>query len=266
MLFILKHQAIYIYYDIIILEVVSLKNLLKDNKELMIQWDYDKNKNLDLNKITVGNKSKAWWICPNGHSYEQVIYSKSKGMGCPVCSNKLVLKGYNDIATTNPELLDEWDYDKNLINNITPYDITKGAEKKIWWICSVCGESYECFAYSKKKNTGCPYCSSKIIKKGLNDIFTKNPKLKECWDYKKNIQNGINPYEIGIKSHAKVWWICSNCKKEFKRSLSKIKDDVLCSKCSIDYGSVKRIQSLIKKNGSLIEVYPEIANEWNYSL
>ncbi len=56
----------------------------------MKQWDYEKNKDFDLNKITIGNKNKAWWICPKGHSYEQVIHSKSKGVGCPLCKNETI--------------------------------------------------------------------------------------------------------------------------------------------------------------------------------
>ena len=239
-----------------------MKNLLRDNKELMKQWDYSKNKEFDLNKITIGNKNKAWWICPKGHSYEQVIHSKSKGIGCPVCSNKLVLKGYNDIATTDPELLDEWDYEKNAANNITPYNITKGAERKVWWICKECNQSYECFAYSKKANAGCPYCSSKIIKKGINDLFTKNPKWKRNWDFK---NNKIDPYNLSSKSHKKAHWICNQCGKSFIRAISDIDSDiVLCKNCSISNGAKKRINTIISNNGSFLDNYPELAQEWDY--
>lgn len=240
-----------------------MSNLLKDNKELMKQWDYKKNRKYDLNKITVSNHNKAWWICPKGHSYEQAIHSKSKGIGCPVCSNKLVLKGYNDLATTNPELINEWDYDKNSINNVTPFNVTKGAEKKIWWICAKCNQSYECFAYAKKANVGCPYCSSKIIKKGLNDIFTKNPKLKKYWDYEKN---SINPYTIGICSHQKVFLICEKCGKSYLRALSKVKEDILCTKCSIENGAIKRIgKSNFGSKKDVSKYYPEILEYWDYS-
>ncbi|MBE6140105.1 MAG: hypothetical protein E7172_00985 [Firmicutes bacterium] len=244
------------------MEVINLSNLLKDNKLLMKEYDYEKNINMNLEKLTIGSHNKVWWICLNGHSFKQEIRSKAKGIGCPICNNKLVLKGYNDLATTNSKLLIEWNYEKNNLIGITPYNITKGAEKKVWWICNKCNQSYECFAYSKKENVGCPYCSSKIIKKGLNDIFTKKPNLEKSWDYNKN---NINPYTLSISSHKKVWWICNKCNKSFSRKISDIDSDVvLCKECSISDGAVKRVHTIIKNNGSLMDNYPNIAKEWDY--
>ena len=239
-----------------------MKKLLKDNLEVMKYWDYDKNDNSILDKVSTGSNKVVWWICKKNHSYSQSIHSKTKGIGCPICNNKLVLKGYNDLATTNPELLDEWNYNKNNLNNITPFNITKGAEKKVWWLCPKCNQSYECFAYSKKKGVGCPYCSSKIIIKGLNDIFTKKPKWEQSWDYKKN---NIDPYTLSVSSHKKVWWICNQCRKSFERKVSDVDIDVvLCKECSINNGVIKRINSIIDSNGSFIDNYPEIAKEWDY--
>lgn len=246
------------------MEVIFLSNLLKDNKKLMAEYDFKKNKEIDLEKVKIGTHKKAWWICSNGHSYEQEIRSKAKGIGCPICSNKIVVKGFNDLATTNKELLSEWNYEKNNKNNITPYNITKGAEKKVWWICPRCKESYECLVYSKKEKVGCPYCSSKIFKIGLNDIFTLNPNWEKYWDYNRNNKLGINPYKIASNSHVKVFWICSSCGNSFQKSLTKTKNIVLCSACFKNKGTIDRIKTYIEKHGSLLDNYPEIAKEWDY--
>ena len=32
---------------------------------------------------------------------------------CPVCAEREVLAGYNDLATTDSQLLSEWDYEQN---------------------------------------------------------------------------------------------------------------------------------------------------------
>ena len=244
------------------------KKYIIDNKNLMEQWDYEKNKknNIFPENITIGNSTiKIWWKCEKGHSYQQIVRSKVRGIGCPICSNKLVLKGYNDLATTNPELLDEWDYEKNKLNGITPYNITKGAEKKVWWICNKCKMSYECFAYSKAKNVGCPYCSGKSFKKGLNDIFTIHSNWKNYWDFELNEKDGINPYKIGSNSHIKANWICSNCGVKFRRALSKTKDIILCNNCSIKKGTETKITTILSKNGSLLDHNPLIAEEWDYA-
>ena len=238
-------------------------DLATTNPDLLKYWDYDKNDKIKLypNKISKGTHKKAWWICEKGHSYEQEIRSKVNGVGCPVCSNRIILKGYNDLATTNPELLKEWDYEINEKNGITPYNISKGKEILVWWKCQICGNSFSCYAYSKKEKVGCPYCSNLKKKVGFNDIFTIEPLWKDAWDYKKN---KINPEDVSRKSKMKLWWICSNCKKSFLKSPTHIDHVVLCNECAIEKGSSKKIKTIIEKNGSFADNCPEIAKEWDY--
>lgn len=40
-----------------------MSNLLIDNKKLINEWNYEKNKDMDINKITLGSNKKVWWIC-----------------------------------------------------------------------------------------------------------------------------------------------------------------------------------------------------------
>ena len=182
-----------------------MSNLLKDNIELMKQWNYEKNQDLNLDKLTLGSNKVAWWKCEKGHSYDASIKSKSIGnLKCPICSNRRILKGYNDLATTNPELLSEWDYEKN---TISPDEITAGAEKMIWWKCPN-GHSYQSFAFNRKKGVGCPYCDGKKVLVGYNDLATTNPDLAKEWDYKKN--SNLKPTDITAGSHKKVHWKCPN--------------------------------------------------------
>ena len=82
-------------------------------------------------------------------------------VGCPYCSNKKVLPGFNDLATTNPELLDEWDYSRNTID---PTTITAGTNHKVWWKCKACGNQWQAVILSRKHGCGCPICGHK---KGL---------------------------------------------------------------------------------------------------
>lgn len=180
-----------------------MSNLLRDNLELMKQWDYEKNKDLNLDKLTLGSGKIAWWKCEKGHSYDATIKSKTIGnLKCPICSNRRILKGYNDLATTNPELLSEWDYEKN---SISPDEITAGAEKMIWWICTK-GHSYQSLVYNRKKGAGCPYCDGKKVLVGYNDLATTNPEITKEWDYEKN--GDLKPTDITAGSHKKVHWKC----------------------------------------------------------
>lgn len=71
-----------------------------------------------------------------------------------------MLKGHNDFATLHPQLLKEWDYDKNLIN---PSDIPSSYKKNVWWKCSKCGYEWKALIYSRtgRRQSGCKECNKK---------------------------------------------------------------------------------------------------------
>ena len=96
-----------------------------------------------------------------GHSYESSIANRLKGTACPYCANKKVLKGYNDLVTTNPEIAKEWNYEKNTDSN--PADFTIGSGKKVWWKCSNCGKEWISVIYTRKTGPLCGKCKRKKI-------------------------------------------------------------------------------------------------------
>ena len=60
-------------------------------------------------------------------------------MGCPYCSGLLPIEGETDLLTTNPELISEWNYEKNTL--LTPNMVKAGSSDKVWWICD---KGHEC--------------------------------------------------------------------------------------------------------------------------
>ena len=90
--------------------MITLKKYLIDNKELMKEWDYKKNINLDSSNITLGVHKLVWWICPNGHSYESYVYTRVTGHGCTYCAGQKPIIGVNAFKTLNPNLINEWEY------------------------------------------------------------------------------------------------------------------------------------------------------------
>ena len=95
------------------------KKCIIDNKNLMSEWDWDKNSEIGLNPntLTEGSNKKAWWICEQKHSWYAVIVSRVKGHGCSYCSNQKVLKGYNDLETVLPVLSKEWNHHSSSIRH-----------------------------------------------------------------------------------------------------------------------------------------------------
>ena len=64
-------------------------------------------------EVRYSSKTKVWWICSLNHTWKAEIDSRTYGRGCPYCSNVKVLLGYNDLESTSPDLIKEWDFSKN---------------------------------------------------------------------------------------------------------------------------------------------------------
>lgn len=178
-------------------------NLLKDNKELMKEYDYEKNKNVNLEKITNGSHFKLWWKCNKGHEWEAVVQNRTIGQKCPYCSNRKLLVGYNDLATTSPNLVKEWNYEKN--GELTPQEVMRGSIRKVWWKCDK-GHEWEAVVGSRRNGVGCPYCAGIKVMKGYNDLATINPRVAKEWNYEKN--GDLTPDKVTKSSGKKVWWKC----------------------------------------------------------
>ena len=102
-----------------------------------------------------GSGKMIWWICSKGHSYQSLLPNKIKGIGCPYCSNHKCLSGYNDLVTTNPDIIAYWDFERN---ELDPSTISKSSTKIVFWKCDK-GHSWEKSVYNQVKSKNkCPYC------------------------------------------------------------------------------------------------------------
>lgn len=93
-------------------------------------------RNLPLTPDMVSEKShkNVWWKCKTcGHEWKSVINARVKGTSCPVCEDRTVMTGYNDLATTDAHLLAEWDYERN--RGISPDRISRYLMQSVWWKC-----------------------------------------------------------------------------------------------------------------------------------
>lgn len=136
------------------------KKYIIDNPALMAEWDWEKNAKLGLNpkKLTYGSNKKSWWICDKGHEWQAKIQTRSQGHGCPYCTNKKLLSGFNDLLTTNSDLSKEWHPSKN--GELTPSKISGGSETKVWWLGN-CGHEWETSPKNRTAGNDCPICSKR---------------------------------------------------------------------------------------------------------
>lgn len=162
------------------------------------KWDYVKNQDLTPDMFTVSSNEIIWWKCPDcGHEWKCSINSMTrKGrFGCAECSKKHrgrsftqgVVKKVGSLAETMPELAKEWHPIKN--GDLTPNDITAGKFKPVWWLCPKCGYEWQASPNNRKRGIGCPCCSGRVPKTGVNDLETLYPELLKEWNYERNSSN-----------------------------------------------------------------------------
>lgn len=133
-----------------------------------------------------------------------MVHTRSNGTGCPICSGKQVLPGFNDLATVFPHIAAEWHPTKNAFS---ASDVVGKSNKKVWWQC-INGHEWEAKINNRTSNKqGCPVCSGRKTLPGFNDLATKYPDIAAEWHPTKN---PVLSSRIAPKSNKKVWWQCAN--------------------------------------------------------
>ncbi len=230
--------------------IIGKTDLQTVNSILSKEWNHEKNGKLKPEHVTASSNKKVWWRCSKGHEWQASIGNRNQGRGCPYCSGKQVLKGYNDLQTVNPNLFKEWNDEKN--GDIKPEYVTIGSNKKVWWKCSK-GHEWQASIHGRNRGSGCPYCSGRYVIKNKTDLQTINPTLVKEWNYEKNI--GLSPDHFTASTHTKVWWKCSEG-HEWQAAISNRNKERGCPYCAG--------RQVLKGYNDLQTINPLLANEWNY--
>lgn len=139
-------------------------SLVDKYPEIAKEWNYERNGSLLPSQVSFGSNKKVWWKCSKGHEWQAVISSRTtrngNGCKCPYCANQKVLVGYNDLASTFPEIAKEWNYEKN--GDLLPTQVVFGSNRKVWWKCSHCGNEWIATISSRtsKHKRGCRKCGN----------------------------------------------------------------------------------------------------------
>jgi len=77
------------------------------------EWDFEKNNedfpNISIMSIKPKSQYKIWWKCSQyKHRWQASMRHRTDGSLCPICSNRVLLTGFNDFATKFPEMLEDW--------------------------------------------------------------------------------------------------------------------------------------------------------------
>jgi hypothetical protein len=80
----------------------------------------------------------------------------------------------------------------------------------VWWLCPVCGHEWQTVPGNRNDahGSGCPVCTRQRVY-GLSLAAARPDLAAELRD--------IDPTTIGLGSHRRVWWRCSQCAREWEQ-------------------------------------------------
>lgn len=213
------------------------------DSDLATEWHSTRNGDLHADQVTAHCAKKVWWIGKCGHEWEATVANRKSGNGCPFCSGRKILKGFNDLATVNSKLAAEWHPTKN--GDLSPDQVTAGSGKKVWWVCSKCGNEWKAVISNRSQGSNCPLCSHPHEKKSdrqfLEELAANNSK--------------IVPLEPYVDNRTKILVRCGECGYKWKAAPGAILDNPnRCPRCWEN----RRGLSLVKSNEEFLAKLAEV--------
>lgn len=184
--------------------LIGYNDLPTTNPDIAVEWNYEKNGDLKPEMVTNGSSKKVSWKCSLcGFEWEATVHNRTIGRGCPRCKTKRISKALTEraskketFATAYPQLVCEWGED----NEFSPYELAPHSNKRVNWICSVCGNRWTTSVNNRATGYGCKKC------------YLRNRKSSSCRKVE-CIETG-EIYE-SVKNASEVKGICrtsiSNC-------------------------------------------------------
>lgn len=201
----------------------------------------------DPSSVAPSSPKKLKWKCGLGHSYLMAVGNRTgQGQNCPVCAGKQALSGFNDLATTNPDVAAqafEWD----------PTTVTAGSKKKRKWKCEF-GHVWEAVVLNRARGSGCGVCGNRILEPGVNDLMSLFPEIAAQAD-------GWNPEEKLSGSNERLIWKCGKGHSWESTIVNRTFNNTGCPICVN--------QQLLTGFNDLATVHPELASQaygWDPSL
>jgi len=196
--------------------------------DLMQEWNYDLNSDLEPTKLSLHSNKKAHWVCKEGHQWISVIERRtaSNGSGCPYCSGRRAIPGETDLQTKYPQIAKELDTEAT---DTDPSTVSYASNRKEPWIC-IKGHRWEATIASRTVGgKKCPVCSGRRPEVGVSDLATVRPDLVLDWD---NDSNGNHRPEDYLPNASYIAsWNCHICGTRWKKSIFARSRGSKCPKC-----------------------------------
>lgn len=173
----------------------------------------------DPTKVSPGTHKVLDWKCKEGHVFRVSPNQRtSRTSNCPTCANLIIEVGFNDLATTHPELaLQAFGWD--------PRTIGAGSSRRLAWRCQE-GHVWDSTPVNRSWNqTGCPICVNQLLLKGYNDLLTLFPEIALEAD-------GWDPSEVMAGAKKTMPWRCPAGHKYRSLVQNRTLNGTGCAKCA----------------------------------
>jgi len=225
--------------------LAGYNDLVTTSPDIAAQWHPTRNGDLTPDQVTTGSRKRVWWQCEEGHEWGTAVSNRThRGSGCPVHTGQQLLSGYNDLATTSPDIAKQWHPTRN--GDLTPDQVTTGSGKKVWWQCEQ-GHEWDAVVGGRTyKGDGCPVHSGRKPLAGFNDLATAFPDIAKQWHPTRNGDH--TPDQVTAGSKKMVWWQCEQGHEWEARVDSRTSGGNGCFTCSHGY-TLATVIALIRSMG-----------------
>lgn len=207
--------------------VAGVNDLATLRPDLVAEWSEKNDKTPD--EVTTGSAYMALWECTaHQHEYTMMVAQHAReGRGCPVCSGRRILPGFNDFATATPDIAAEFVRDSEGKGR-TPQTVGANSHAKFIWKCAA-GHEWPSEPAQRSAGMKCRVCrgeaSSRPAKptKSIKTLPQKNRPLTVTEhsphlvaEFVCDSENlGRTPSNTARGSNANLRWRCPACNFEY---------------------------------------------------
>lgn len=150
-------------------------------------------------------------------------------------------------------LIQEWDWEKNDALGFSPYNLSQGSHKKVWWKCKN-NHSWDAEIKSRVSGNGCRYCAGQSLTYERTLLF-RFPEIAKEWHPAKN--GALTPEHVSYGKSLEVYWLCPRCGETYSCLISNrtSKGRKSCPYCCHNPKASSKYNLSIK--------FPNIAKEWH---
>lgn len=136
---------------------ISGRSIADTHPHLVPSWRPELNEGREPAEYTKGSALDVIWFCDKSgheHTFEMRLEARTRGCDCPYCASRLLLEGFNDFATTDPELVGDWHLYRNREH---PNEVMRGSNDKFHWKCGDGHETHQSIP-NRRASGGCVKC------------------------------------------------------------------------------------------------------------